>query len=175
MVRAIKPLIFVAVLLVSASRAGVAQAGEATPRTSSANSELRLILNRYVQSLLPTEKQAIDAVVQAAAKDASSLGMDGSWADINYNDTNRADWAAADHLQRLLVMAKSSQLHRATGAADRGLDSAVLRGFRYWLDRDLQNSNWWWNEIGVPQLVGEISSAAPGRVPAQSHQHHGAV
>lgn len=140
------------------------------PAGTGGETELNVILHRYVESVLPTDRTAIRSVIQLGEKDASTLGADGSWSDVPYNDTNRATWVTADHLNRLLVMAKASRLDHDAGRPDRSLDDATLRGIRFWLDKDFQNSNWWWNQIGVPQLVGEISSLMLPELPDESRK-----
>ncbi len=141
-----------------------------TPPAAERETDLHLILHRYVESVLPTDQQAVHSVTELADKYASTLGADGSWPGINYKDAGRAEWAAADHLQRLLVMAKASRLHNKATGGGGAIDAAVVRGFTFWLDRDPQNPNWWWNQIGVPQLVGEISSLMLPELPDASRR-----
>ena len=83
--------------------------------------------------------------------------MDGNWPDVDYQSTARSNWSAADHLNRTLVMAKTAALDRKTGEPDQALDAKVLRALHYWTSCDHRNPNWWWNEIGVPRLAGELA------------------
>lgn len=55
------------------------------------------------------------------------------------------------------------------GEPDDALAARCLRAVNWWLDHDPQSPNWWWNEIGVPQLLGEtllvLGPAAPRATP----------
>jgi chondroitin AC lyase len=86
----------------------------------------------------------------------ASQGSDGAWPDIRYEPGELKDWHAANHLRRLLAMAQAwydaiSPLH-----GDTRLLEAIQRGLEHWFRLDLQNPNWWWNQIGAPMLLGEI-------------------
>lgn len=107
------------------------------------------ILEQYVSSLLSDTAQ----VQTKSSKYASQLKPDGSWPDIDYQSRERAEWRAATHLNRTLAMAKAARLDQ-----NRKLEQQTLRALDFWLDHDYRNPNWWWNEIGVPQLMGEIGS-----------------
>lgn len=168
-IKAAAIFIFAAALFVDPQSPGCLALGQ-TPITADRESDLRLILHRYVESGLPTNEQAIHSVTELGDKYASSLGAEGSWPDIAYNDASRAKWVAADHLDRLLVMAKASRLHHDAGVPEGTLDGATLRGLQFWLNKDFQNPNWWWNQIGVPQLVGEIASLMLPELPEESRE-----
>ncbi len=107
------------------------------------------ILEQYVHSLLSDTAQ----VQTESSKYASQLKPDGSWPDIDYQSRQRAEWRAATHLDRTLAMAKAARLGQ-----DWKLEQQTLHALEFWLDHDYRNPNWWWNEIGVPQLMGEIAS-----------------
>jgi chondroitin AC lyase len=142
---------------------------QAPPSASSASSDLVLIRDRYVLSVLPAQPSAIESVQAESAKYAAALQADGSWSDINYTDASRSVWANADHLDRLLVMAKSARVSRNAGRQDEALESKILLALKWWTDRDYHNTNWWWNEIGVPQMVGEIGVLLGPQLSPEAH------
>ena len=92
-------------------------------------------------------------------------GADGSWADIKYADDARSVWANGEHLNRLLVMAKAARVARNGGHPNEALEAKILLALKWWTDHDYQNPNWWWNEIGVPELMGEIASLLGPQLP----------
>lgn len=124
------------------------------------------VRRRFVQSLLPTDPAAINYLHQRAAKDAASLTPDGSWSDINYASQERSVWAAADHLDRVLLMAKSARILRDAGHPDTGLEAKINLALQWWTGHNYHNPNWWWNEIGVPQLLGQIGNLMLPQIPA---------
>lgn len=120
--------------------------------------DIDVISDRYVSSVLPTSPEQAARLRALGAQYAGSLRPDGEWPDIPYQNSDRANWRAAEHLQRTLVMAKSSRLLHKEGKPDSVLDEKVIRALRAWTDRDYRNPNWWWNQIGVPELTGEIAT-----------------
>jgi chondroitin AC lyase len=134
--------------------------------TRAADASLATLRERYVRSVLPADDAAIAQVEEAAAKYAAVLRDDGSWADIKYDDvTPRLVWASAVHLNRLLVMAKAARIARDNGQADEVLEAKVLLALKWWTAHDYRNPTWWWNLIGVPELMGEIGSVMDAQLP----------
>lgn len=126
--------------------------------------DVATVRTRYVQSILPPE--SADAYLHGEAhKYAASLGADGSWPDIDYTASMRSAWRTADHLERILSMAKSARVDRDAGHGDAVLEGQTLLALKWWNDHDYRNSNWWWNEIGVPQLMGEIGNLMRDQIP----------
>lgn len=111
-----------------------------------------------MSSVLPAIPEQIERLHTLSARYAAALQPDGEWPDIQYQNSDRADWRAAEHLQRTLVMAKSSRVLHKEGKPDSVLDEKVIRALRAWTNQDYRNPNWWWNQIGVPQLTGEIAT-----------------
>jgi len=92
-----------------------------------------------------------------ALAQARKLREDGSWADLDYASKARSGWAPDQHCTRMLAMATLAGL-QGTSAADREqLLSAVHRAFAYWISKDFQCTNWWYNEIGVPKSLGALA------------------
>ncbi|HEU5124464.1 MAG TPA: glycoside hydrolase family 88 protein, partial [Verrucomicrobiae bacterium] len=86
----------------------------------------------------------------------TSLSAEGSWADVDYQDQDRAFWKCVVHLDRTRLLAKAwtdpnSSLHH-----NADLESATLRALDFWLAKRFQNPNWWWNQIGVPGYMADI-------------------
>jgi chondroitin AC lyase len=83
-----------------------------------------------------------------------SQKTDGSWPDLDYASTARSGWPPYEHCSHMVSMAL------AAGGADISADDrqrllvAVHRGFRFWIRHDFQCTNWWYNEIGLPKLIG---------------------
>lgn len=87
-----------------------------------------------------------------------SLGADGSWKNVHYeNDgSSYSQWKAMAHLQRLLSMSAAYANPGSKLYGNQELGTAIHSALGYWLGRDLQNSNWWYNEIGVPMVLSQI-------------------
>ncbi len=135
------------------------------PSVASDDADLGVVRDRYVRSLLPHGDAAVAEVNAAEQKYAATLGADGSWADIKYTDDARSVWENGEHLNRLLVMAKAARTARDGGHADEALEGKNVLALKWWTDHDYRNPNWWWNEIGVPQLVGQIGILMGAQLP----------
>jgi len=85
----------------------------------------------------------------------SSLNSNGSWSDINYNSTSSVDWTPLTHLERLEAMAESYSKSSSSLYHDAGLKADILKSYNYWISKDPQSSNWYYNEISSTQKLGE--------------------
>ncbi len=128
------------------------------------SADVAAVCVRYVRSILPPES-AYAYLHDEAHKYAASLRTDGSWPDIDYIASTRSAWVTADHLERVLAMAKSARIDRDAGHPDAALENQILLALKWWDDHDYRNPNWWWNEIGVPQLMGEIGNLMLDQIP----------
>jgi chondroitin AC lyase len=86
----------------------------------------------------------------------SSIQADGTWKEVDYTDQSATGWKPAAHLERVddLVQAYSAQ-----GSSFRNNDKlyqAIVKSLQVWYDKDPKSSNWWHNEINVPQKLGVI-------------------
>lgn len=85
-----------------------------------------------------------------------SLRPDGGWDGIDYLNTGISYWPPSEHLNRVSGMAAAyrnpgSPLH---GRSD--LDSALHHALDYWLRHNYTSQNWWTNDIGVPNTLGDL-------------------
>ncbi|HEX5244364.1 MAG TPA: hypothetical protein VFW23_13960, partial [Tepidisphaeraceae bacterium] len=145
------------------ARAAGRQAAQPRPPALAA---VAVVRQRLVQSLLPTDRAAIESLNELAAKNAASLSADGHWPDVDYASQERSEWATADHLDRVLRMAKAERVLREEGRPDSALEGKINLALKWWTDHDYHNPNWWWNEIGVPMLLGQIGNLMLERIPA---------
>lgn len=109
------------------------------------------ILNRYKLYLFQSVDPEGDMMQLAATLNAA-----GQWDDINYQDTEKANWKPLIHLKRVRDLAlvwsnpKSSFYHQAI------IRKAIDGSLDHWLEKKYRSSNWWHNEIGVPQYIRDI-------------------
>lgn len=115
------------------------------------NAQADTILNRYKQYLLSTLKPEADAKLLMASMDAN-----GQWPDINYADTEKANWKNLIHLKRVRDLALVWEKPGSAQYHSMQLQKAINSGLNHWLDKRYKNSNWWHNEIGVPQYMRDI-------------------
>ena len=117
-----------------------------------AQAQMDTILNRYREYLfitnVPNEKEVTNWI--------ETLNSQGQWLDIDYNDKEPAKWKVSLHLKRLRDMAivwanpKSDHFH------DKLILNKIDLALDHWLANRYQSSNWWHNEIGVPQFMRDI-------------------
>jgi chondroitin AC lyase len=149
-------------LLAHAAVASTRAADLSMAGSDAAVSDLDTIRSRFAMSVLPTDPIQTNRLHTLSSRYSSSLQLNGSWSDINYGDSARPLWPATDHLQRILVMAKSARLYRNAGHPDDALEQKTILALRWWISHDYQDhlngALWWWNQIGVPELIGESAN-----------------
>jgi chondroitin AC lyase len=120
--------------------------------TLSRANDLSTVRNRFVHAVLPPDGEPAKSLQRAANDITKAQLPDGSWKDVIYTDQARSNWLTARHLNNLLQMAKANAQQ-----PDAKLKTAIVAGIAWWLKNDPHNPNWWHNEIGVPQLLGETA------------------
>ncbi|MBD3185303.1 hypothetical protein GF325_00630 [Candidatus Bathyarchaeota archaeon] len=121
------------------------------PMSEEEKIDFTLFSMRYEQEIWGEPN--ITAANSIAAKlTPSSQGL--YFSDLDYDDESRANWNPWLHLGRLLLMIK--YYGKDVLALDHDALTMVLGTLDYWLNRDLQSLNWWYNRIAVPQHIGDI-------------------
>jgi chondroitin AC lyase len=131
--------------------------------------DLATIRGRVRETLLFSDPDVIGTRTASVRQWMASLQADGSWGDIVYSDQNTGPWKAAEHLNRVLAMARLCSTPGHTLHQDVALRKAIIAALGFWLARDFRNPNWWHNQIGVPTAIGQIlilmgSDITPDRV-----------
>lgn len=81
------------------------------------------------------------------------LTAEGRWTDLDFANKS-AGWTPRIHAARILQLAKvyrnpKHALHRAPEVAE-----AIHKALAYWFRMKPVSSNWWYNEIGIPKVLG---------------------
>ncbi|MBN2475519.1 MAG: polysaccharide lyase 8 family protein [Pirellulales bacterium] len=112
---------------------------------SSTVSDLETIKARILASLLePVTAATAEGLIE-------TLRPDGSWPNVDYQSARRSAWPPYRHLANVGVLTRAYKSPDSSLRDDPRLRGAVLAALDYWLKHDFRNSNWWWNEIGVPK------------------------
>ena len=81
---------------------------------------------------------------------------DGSWADIDYTDDARSNWQPTNHVSRLLYLTRVYITPASKFYHQKSVSVVIHRGLNYWFQKKPVCRNWWYNEIGVPRMMGLI-------------------
>lgn len=78
----------------------------------------------------------------------------GSFSDIDYDDTQMTNWTPIKHVERLsdFVYAYTNNKNQYYQSDD--LYQKIVKGLEYWYDVDSESDNWWHNQISEPQKLG---------------------
>lgn len=131
-------------------------------------SELRNIRKRYCELLwseavpLPGEEaeKLFKTLIPGDAPDTLR------WADLDYGAQNDAFWPAHSHLVRIKGILAFFGRERLT--SDQDYASAIRRALGFWFAHDYASTNWWYNDIGVPMVMGDIAIMMDGVLDAES-------
>jgi chondroitin AC lyase len=86
------------------------------------------------------------------------LAVDGSWSDINYDDTPDGGWSPWAHTQRLIVMAKAYQTpgqpYYKNAALRAQINAALAYTRSFYGANEIPTGNWWFWTIGIPLDLG---------------------
>ena len=86
------------------------------------------------------------------------LRSDGSWTDVNYNETPGGYWSPWEHSRRLIVMAKAYRTPGQGLYRDETLrtqiEAALHHTKTFYGLTTLPNGNWWFWTIGIPIDLG---------------------
>jgi chondroitin AC lyase len=117
---------------------------------------------KYPDPLSQLHKNVFADILSAPAeldsvnKYLAEMSEDGSWPEIDYASKERGGWPPRNHISRLLIIAKAYQIKGTKFYHKTAVSEKIHLGLNYWLDNDFQCPNWWYPEIGVPQVLAPI-------------------
>lgn len=80
--------------------------------------------------------------------------QDGSWNDINYVGKKRGGWEPSAHATRIQALAKVYKTPESSFYRSEHLSAVIHKAMDYWFKAKLICPNWWYNDIGIPKLLG---------------------
>lgn len=77
----------------------------------------------------------------------------GSFNDIDYTDTSMVVWKPLEHLERLAAMSVAYRSANSGYYRDKQLLACILSGLDFYKNRNPSSKNWWYRDIGAPQVL----------------------
>src|SRR5262245_36982906 len=105
--------------------------------------DLDLIRQRVIDDLLQSNDSP-----DAIKKIANSIKSDGSWPGIDYKDVSRTGFEHRIHLENMVALSRAVRKNK-----DADAKKAVSAALDFWIKNDFICQNWWWNEMGTPNLM----------------------
>lgn len=115
------------------------------PVTPEQQRSIDTVTNRLVHRLVPGAVNESSLAAIIAAQNA-----DGSWPTIDY-DTVALNFPAGAHLNNLKAMAIAYRTPGNTYYQSSDMLQRILLGLRFFMNKNPQSTNWWYNDIGAPQ------------------------
>lgn len=110
------------------------------------------VIARYKDFLIAQDQTPNDSV----KKWVNTLQATGKWPDVDYGDQNPTSWKVRVHLDRIIKISIAYQQKKSKFYQNENAWAKITSATTYWFDKNYKNSNWWQNEIGVPQNWRDI-------------------
>lgn len=78
----------------------------------------------------------------------------GTWSDIDYQNNQMSGFDQVKHAERILLLAVMYEKPGSKYYRKRALSTVIHQAMQYWFDTRPVCVNWWYNEIGIPKLLG---------------------
>ncbi|MBX6360736.1 MAG: hypothetical protein IRZ03_11725 [Acidobacterium ailaaui] len=115
------------------------------------SSIVALILGR-LRTVLSSSFPNPDSVL----KWIQTMQPNGSWKDIDYLSTRLSAWPAIQHLNYMSGLANAYGNNKSPLYENKRVGKALHQSLDFWLYHNIVNQNWWWNEIGIPEILTNI-------------------
>lgn len=84
------------------------------------------------------------------------LNEKGCWGDLDFKDSKAASWLPRIHAARVLELAKVYSNPEHTLYKSSEVAEAIHKAIGYWFRMKPVAANWWYNEIGIPKVLGAV-------------------
>lgn len=89
-------------------------------------------------------------------KNLALFQENGSFSDIDYDDTQMTNWTPIKHIERLSDFVYAYTNEKNKYYQNENLYQKIVKGLEYWYDVDSESDNWWHNQISEPQKLGVL-------------------
>lgn len=89
-------------------------------------------------------------------KELTLFQENGSFSDIDYDDTQMTNWTPIKHVERLSDFVYAYTNPQNSYYQNEELYQKIVKGLEYWYDVDSESDNWWHNQISEPQKLGVL-------------------
>ena len=122
------------------------------------------VINRYRSYLLRNSE------VENIGQWTTTLNEKHQWSDINYGDTEPAKWKVPEHLTRVRALSMEWANPKSTYYHSEAVWKTISPALDHWLEKRYKSSNWWHNEIGVPQIMRDIIILTGEKMTPKQHK-----
>ena len=147
------------------AREAAAKQGLAVPlveRTAGMNQDMATLRER-LRNLWLNPIDDIDGILQEWQED-------GTFRSVDYQNVNRSQWLTIRHLDFTLRLARAWANPKSPHYHDKRTAHCLATAFAWWMMHKPRNSNWWWNEIGLPTRLLKIILLVPELIPSNDLQ-----
>lgn len=82
-----------------------------------------------------------------------TIRLDGSWPGIDYADTSKTGFEHRIHLENMLELARAFRKNGSEFTNNIKVKKTLSMAFDFWTAHNFICENWWWNEMGTPNLI----------------------
>lgn len=115
----------------------------------------KTFIDRIISDVVASKISSMAKLDQNVASYLGQLKEDGSFPDIDYSSKDRTDWPPMQHIDRLLAMGLAYTQTGSTYHANDELKAKMDLMLTYWHSQQPASNNWYQNEIGEPQRMGQ--------------------
>ncbi len=119
-----------------------------------AQQPFKTVVSRYKDFLIAQDQTSQDSLT----KWVKTIKTTGDWPDVDYEDQNPTSWKVRVHLDRVIKISIAYHHKGSRFYHNKYTWQKITLATAYWFDKNYKNSNWWQNEIGVPQNWRDIIS-----------------
>ena len=112
------------------------------------NQDIEVIRKKVIADLMRTEVN--DARIKTLME---SIQENGTWPDINYVDVSRTGFQHGEHLSNMVELSRAYKKAGSKFKGNKQLKKAIYSSLNLWIQKNFICDNWWWNEIGTPNLL----------------------
>ena len=120
-------------------------------QAQTAESDLEILKERFTAELLEpsVNEQEVENLI-------SSMREDGTWPGINYEDTSRTAFEHSIHLDNMVDLGRAYKKPGSSFYGNSDLKQVIWKALDFWIAHDFICENWWWNQIGTPERIGNL-------------------